>query len=207
MTKDKAVLKAFDVPVLPLTPDNAAGLGHIVSDFKEAEVEIVRWPASGWRSVTEGRGGGVTEGSFDMSWHGDILTGNNKGVERSYILGWSRDPEVASPTAKNPERTRVLTREANYHPDGGQVFFSRNRTPFVLLLAKPGDDVRPDDFVALHCNGSLGFHIDPGTWHQAPFTLGTADSFDNKQGRVHACVVCDFVEEFGGYLSVPWPKD
>jgi hypothetical protein len=38
-------------------------------------------------------------------------------------------------------RTHVLVREANYHPDGGQVFFPRDKDPFIALLALPGDDI------------------------------------------------------------------
>ncbi len=196
-------LDIHEVPVRPLTAETARGLGRIVIDYAGAEVEIVRWPASGWRGVTEGRGGGVTEGPFDMGWRGEVLYGRNNGVDRSYILGWSADPETARDDREPEARERVLVREVNYHPDGGQVFASRNRQPFMLLLAPPGDDIGPEDFVALYCDGSLGFHIDPGVWHQAPLTLAAEDSFDNKQGRVHACVMCDFPDEMGLYLAVP----
>jgi ureidoglycolate lyase/seryl-tRNA synthetase len=75
--------------------------------------------------------------------------------------------------------------------------------PFVMLMAKPSDDVQPSDFVAFHSDGSLGFHVDAGVWHQAALTAADADVFDNKQGAVHACVLCDFPDEFGVYLSVP----
>jgi ureidoglycolate lyase len=37
------------------------------------------------------------------------------------------------------------------------------------------------------------------------FPLGPAATFDDKQGRVHACVAVDFVSEFGCYLEVPLP--
>jgi ureidoglycolate lyase/seryl-tRNA synthetase len=74
---------------------------------------------------------------------------------------------------------------------------------FVALLAKPGDDVRPADFVAFYCDGSFGIHIDPGVWHQPMFPLSAAAAFDNKQGRVHACIAVDFISEFGCYLEVP----
>ena len=56
-------------------------------------------------------------------------------------------------------RKFVLTREANYHPDGGQVFFPVTKEPFVLLLALPGDDIKLEDFVAFYCDGSCGVQI------------------------------------------------
>ena len=52
-----------------------------------------------------------------------------------------------------------MTREANYHPDGGQVFFPVTKEPFVLLLALPGDDIKLEDFVAFYCDGSCGVQI------------------------------------------------
>ncbi len=97
-------LALHEVPVKPLTPETAAGLGRIVTDYASAEVEIVRWPAAGWRGVTEGQGGGVTEGPFDMEWRGEVLYGTNNGVARSYILGWSADPATA-PVPRLASRT------------------------------------------------------------------------------------------------------
>ena len=112
----------------------------------------------------------------------------------------------ASETAERPERSRVLIRHANYHPDGGQLFFPEARTPFVAPLALPGDDVTPRDFVAFYCDGSRGLYIHPGVWHEAILPLCESAAFADKQGRVHARVSCDFVREFGTYLSVPLRK-
>ena len=56
-------------------------------------------------------------------------------------------------------RKFVLVREANYHPDGGQVFYPVNENPFVLLLALPGDDIKLEDFVAFYCDGTCGVQI------------------------------------------------
>lgn len=105
-----------------------------------------------------------------------------------------------------PERTRPLIAHANYHPDGGQLFFPREATPFIAPLALPGDDVKADDFVAFYCDGRQGLYIDPGVWHEAVVPLAGRAAFDDRQGRVHARVSCTFVEEFGAYLSVPLRK-
>jgi len=193
----------YDVPALPMTPDNVTGYGRIVTDFDAAEVAITQWPAQGARPVAHGRGGGVAEGPFEMEWRSGVLHGRNRGVGGEHILGWSRHPDEAGNDKASGPRDRIFVREANYHPDGGQVFVSRGGHPFVMLLAKPGDNIQPTDFVAFHSDGSAGFHIDPGVWHQAALTAADADVFDNKQGAVHACVLCDFPDEFGVYLAIP----
>ena len=56
-------------------------------------------------------------------------------------------------------REFVLTRELNYHPDGGQVFFPTSCDPFVMILAPPGDDIQLSDFRAFYCDGSCGLQI------------------------------------------------
>ena len=203
-------MKLHQVPVKPMTPANARGLGRVVDDFDAAEVAIVAWPQAGWRPVTRGKEGGITQGAFKAAWRGELLIGLSDSFEvddfhTEYVLGWSRDPAVADPDAVAPAREQILVSLINYHPDGGQVFASRHRRPFLLLLAPPSDDLRPEDCVALHSDGSVGFHIDPGVWHQAPFTLAQEDVFENKQGRVHAVVECLFPEEQGLYLSVQLP--
>jgi hypothetical protein len=193
-----------------MTPANARGLGWVVDAFVAAEVAIVAWPQAGWRPVTRGKEGGITQGAFKSAWRGELLIGLSDSFEvddfhTEYVLGWSRDPAVADPDAVAPAREQILVSLINYHPDGGQVFASRHRRPFLLLLAPPGDGVKAEDCVALHSDGSVGFHIDPGVWHQAPFTLAQEDVFENKQGRVHAVVECLFPEEQGLYLSVQLP--
>ncbi|MFQ5971062.1 MAG: ureidoglycolate lyase [Alphaproteobacteria bacterium] len=188
-----------EVPLVEATPENFTPYGRIERSFDRAEVEIVTWPAQGWRPVDPGTGneGGVTEGRFEVWWEGDILRGRNTAVGGDYVLGRGADAVVKG------ARPSVLIRHANYHPDGGQVFFPRNREPFVMPLALPGDDVRPEHFVAFYCDGTFGVNIHPGIWHEAVFPLAEKASFDDKQGRVHARISCDFVDEFGVYLSIP----
>ena len=97
--------------------------------------------------------------------------------------------------------THVLVRDATYHPDGGQMFYPQIKSPFVMLLSKAGDDVTPEDFVALYLDGTCGFQIAPRVWHQSPYPMevGTMD-FYTKQGAVFACILADTVREFGKYL-------
>ena len=143
------------------------------------------------------------QGLFEFWWAGDLFRGRNRAVDDSYLLGWSRQPGEASEQAPPGARERLLIRHANYHPDGGQLFFPREAVPFVAPLALPGDDVKPQDFVAFYCDGTQGLYIHPGVWHEAVVPLADAASFDDKQGKVHARVSVNFLEEFGALLSVP----
>jgi ureidoglycolate lyase len=193
------------VKLVVATAETLGGYGRMVPDFATGTVTIVTWPQPGWRPIVAGTGneGGIVEDSFEMVRRGEVQHAVNHAVGRSYITGWFADPAIATETRAASDTSRILTHEANYHPDGGQIFFPRDGAPFVALLAKPGDDVTPDDFVAFHCDGSFGIHIDPGVWHQPVFPVGERARFDDKQGRVHACIAIDFVSEFGCYLEVP----
>jgi ureidoglycolate lyase len=198
-------VRAHRVPLVRADDATLSGYGHRVADFATGKVTIVTWPQPGWRKVVDGTGneGGVVEDSFEMVRRGEVQHAVNRAVGRSYITGWFADPAAASERREPADRSRLYTHEANYHPDGGQIFFPRERAAFVALLAKPGDDVTPDDFVAFYCDGSFGIHIDPCVWHQPVFPVADRAVFDDRQGRVHACIAVDFVREFGCYLEVP----
>jgi ureidoglycolate lyase/seryl-tRNA synthetase len=197
--------RAHRVPGVQATDATLHGYGRIVRDFAAAPVTIVTWPQPGRRPIVPGTGneGGIVEDSFLMVRRGEVQHAVNRAVGRSYITGWFTDPASASEERPANDTTRIYTHEANYHPDGGQIFAPRDRAAFVALLAKPGDDVTPEDFVAFYCDGRFGIHIDPGVWHQPVFPVDADAIFDDKQGRVHACVAVDFVTEFGCYLEVP----
>ena len=192
-----------EVPVRRATKENFSAYGRIVKDFDAEEVEIKVWPQPGWRKIDPGTGneGGITEGPFDIYRKGDVACAENHAVNGHYIIGWFGDPARAATDKKSPDITKIYTREANYHPDGGQVFYPRNGKPFISLLALPGDDVKPSDFVAFYCDGSFGIQIKPDIWHQPPYSIEDRMTFDDKQGAVHACISVDFISEFGCYLS------
>jgi ureidoglycolate lyase len=206
LTKNE--VRAHRVPWIEATQKSLHGFGRLVADFAPEAVTIVTWPQPDWRPIVAGTGneGGIVEDCFAMERRGEIQHAVNRAVGRSYITGWFADPATASESREPGDISRIYTHEANYHPDGGQIFHPRGGTPFVALLAKAGDDVRPEDFVAFLCNGTFGIHIDPGVWHQPVFPLAPVAVFDDKQGRVHACVAVDFVTEFGCYLEVPLPQ-
>lgn len=198
-------IKLIEVPLIRATKETFKNFGHLVTDFEKEQVIIETWPAPGWRRVEEGTGneGGVTSGKFIFEHLGQCFNAHNHAVNGNYISGWFSDPASAVMDKPAVSYESVYVREANYHPDGGQVFYPTDGSPFVALLALPGDDISPNDFVAFYCDGSFGIQILPNIWHQPVFPLTEKAEFDGKQGRVHACIACDFVKEFGCYLSVP----
>ncbi|WP_281558140.1 ureidoglycolate lyase [Thalassomonas sp. RHCl1] len=197
-------IKLHQVPVIPATQANFSPFGRLVKSYDNEQVIIETWPAPGWRKVEQGTGneGGITEGRFIFERKGGLMLARNHAVDGNYISGWFADPATASESQTDIDYSRVLIREANYHPDGGQVFYPADGTPFIALLALPGDDISPDDFVGFYCDGSFGIQILPNIWHQPIFPLAKNANFQGKQGKVHACIACDFVEEFGCYLSL-----
>ena len=202
---DKPSLPLHRVPLIEATEQSLAGYGRLVDDPDGFEIEIVRWPAPGWRPVDEGTGdeAGVVEGIFHGEWTGDVLIGRNEAVGGEYVLGWSRDPQTACAEQATTPRDQVLLWHMNYHPDGGQLFFPLERKPFVVPAALPGDDLKPEDVVAFWCDGAKGLYIHPNIWHEGVFPVEDRQRFLDRQGRVHARVSCDIGREFGVYLSVP----
>lgn len=197
----------YTAPLVTITADNFKDYGFLVNDFDRAEVQIVTWPALGHRPIDPGTGrdGGVTEGDFDIFREQNAMYAHNHAVGGHYVTGWFNDPRHHY-HGEALDYTAIYTREANYHPDGGQIFYSKDRKPFVLLLALPGDDITPQDFTAFYCDGSFGAHINAGIWHQPPFPVEDQTVFRDKQSRVHACVSVDFVDEFNTYIKVPLVK-
>lgn len=197
-------LKRVAIPVVVATPGTLEGYGKLVDDPAVVDVEIVRWPAQGWRPVDTDSGdeGGITEGTFIAEWQGDILYGKNSAVGGHYILGYALDPAQAQEDHHRSPR-KLLLWHANYHPDGGQLFFPKDPSPFVVPLALPGDDVKPEDFICFWFRGDQGLYIHPNVWHEGVFALQGEQQFLDRQGAVHARVSVDFAREFGCLLEMP----
>ncbi|MFM0430600.1 ureidoglycolate lyase [Paraburkholderia aspalathi] len=197
-------LRRVPMPVVDATPETLTGFGKLVANPSECSIEIVQWPALGTRSIDPGTGNeaGTTEGTFASEWRGDILYGRNEAVGGHYILAYAKEPEAARDDHANaPER--MLLWHANYHPDGGQLFFPLDHRPFYVPLALPGDDIAPEKFVCFRFNGQQGLYIHPNIWHEGVFTLRGTQRFFDKQGAVHARVSVDFAREFGCLLEAP----
>ena len=89
---------------------------------------------------------------------------------------------------------------ANYHPDGGQLFFPLDPRPFHVPLALPGDDLTPERFSA---SGSMA-----GAGSTSTRTSGTKGSSHSAERSasptsraVHARVSVDPAREFGCLLE------
>lgn len=197
-----AGLAQVPMPVVTATATALEGYGYLVDDPNAVRVEIVRWPAQGSRPIDAGTGdqGGTTEGVFVSEWQGDILYGCNEAVGGHYILAYAKAPEASRiDHADKPQR--MLLWHANYHPDGGQLFFPLDEQPFYVPLALPGDDITPQRFVCFRFAGSQGLYIHPNVWHEGVFTLKGTQRFFDKQGAIHARVSVDFAREFGCLLE------
>jgi hypothetical protein len=135
--------RIHDTPLVIASEATLEGYGFLVTDPKACKIEIVPWPAQGRRPIDANTGdqGGVAEGLFEFSWQGETLYARNNAVGDSYLFGWSNWPEEASAQCTGKVRERALIWRANYHPDGGQLFYPLNGTSFVVPLALPGDDV------------------------------------------------------------------
>jgi len=199
------VRRVHETPIVAVSDDRLKGYGCLVDNVDTFPIEITRWPAQGWRLVDQNSGnqGGVTEGLFEFWWKGETLYARNNAVGDSYLFGWSTWPEEAASSGAGAARERALLWRANYHPDGGQLFYPLHGESFVVPLALPGDDVKPDQFVTFWCDGSRGLYIHPNVWHGALVPLDDQAQFLDRQGRVHARVSVDFPKEFGCYLVSP----
>lgn len=200
-----ADLPRVPMPVVDATEESLLGYGLLVRSPQDVEIEIVRWPSQGWRPVDEDSGdeGGTTEGVFVSEWKGDVLYGSNAAVDGHYVLGYGTEPNLARVDhARDPDT--LLLWHANYHPDGGQLFFPEQELPFLVPLALPGDDVQPQDFVCFRFSGREGLYIHPNVWHEGIFPLRGVQRFFDKQGAVHARVSVDFPREFACLLQVTW---
>jgi len=199
------VRRVHDAPLMVASAASLEGYGCLVDEPARFPIEIVRWPAQGRRPIDAGSGdqGGVTEGLFEFWWKGDTLFARNNAVGDSYLFGWSTWPEAAASDGPPAARERALIWRANYHPDGGQLFYPERGDSFVVPLALPGDDVTPERFTAFWCDGSRGLYVHPNVWHGAVVPHADGATLLDRQSRVHARVSVDFPKEFGCYLGVP----
>lgn len=197
-------LTRVKIPIIEATEASVKNYGFLVKDPAHFKIEISRWPAQGWRPVDSDSGdeGGTKEGIFLSEWKGDILYGSNEAVGGNYILGYGNEPTKASTQPIN-KPTQILLWHANYHPDGGQLFFPIDNRPYLVPVALPGDDIRPDQFICFLCEGNQGLYIHPNIWHEGVFPIEGRQRFLDRQGAVHARVSVDFPHEFQCLLEIP----
>ena len=209
-TKIMPSFNKVEIPLVNATNENLKGYGYLVDVYDQCKIEIVTWPKQGWRDIEEGTGneGGTTEGPFEAWWEQNILYGRNSAVEHKseydkdgrYLLGYSSDPDTLKKNYIKEDPKQIYIWHVNYHPDGGQLFFPKENKPFISPLALPGDNIQLNDFKAFYFNGSQGLYIHPNIWHEGVFPTKERATFRGKQGKVHARVSIDLLEEFKSYL-------
>ena len=91
----------------------------------------------------------------------------------------------------------------NHHPDGGQLFYSTEQTPFIIPVIPEGEEPEIDKAKAIYCDGTFGICLLPGVWHEGVFPINGSARFFTRQGRVHSRVSVDFGKEFDCLLRVP----
>ncbi|KAK3602245.1 hypothetical protein CHS0354_034480 [Potamilus streckersoni] len=188
------------VPYVVASEKTLHGYGTIIHDFDQAEVEVLPYPVKGWRPLCPGTGiqGEIRRGDFKYQWVQDLCVARNLAVNWGYMVTGRLQDGVAP-----QKRTRVLVREANYHPDGGQAFYPCNKEPFIAVLALPTDDVKPEHFKAFYFGGTFGVNLYPNVWHQPLYPITNEAVYRTKQAATYACVSVDTVDEFAKFLSVP----
>ena len=92
------VRRVHETPLVAASDDTLQGYGCLVDAPESFPIEIVRWPAQGWRPIDENSGdqGGVAEGVFEFWWKGETLYARNNAVGDSYLFAWSNWPEEAA---------------------------------------------------------------------------------------------------------------
>jgi ureidoglycolate lyase len=202
-TPSTGARRIHETPLVTASAATLEGYGLLVDDPQACRIEIVPWPAQGRRPIDPNTGdqGGIAEGLFEFSWQGDILYARNNAVGDSYLFAWSTWPEKADAQRSARRREQALIWRANYHPDGGQLFFPLNGQSFVVPLALPGDEVTPASFTTFYCDGSRGLYLHPNVWHGAIVPHADEAQLLDRQGRVHARVSVNFVTEFDCYLG------
>ncbi len=72
-----------------------------------------------------------------------------------------------------PMRIRMVER----HPLSSQMFACLTGRPFLVAVARPGEDPRPEDLHAFVTSGRQGVNYAPGTWHHPLIAYGSPGEF------------------------------
>ena len=161
-------LEIIEVPLVDACSEDISEFAIIIDgDPEEFEVPIVPWPVSGQRPLDPETGtrAGTTEGWFSSEWENGKLIGRNEAVAGEYVIGFAVDGHESIPNA-------VDLWHMNHHPDGGQLFYSSEQTPFVVPVIPVGEEPEIAKAKAIYCDGTFGICLLPGVWHEGVFPIG-----------------------------------
>ncbi len=100
-----------------------------------------------------------------------------------------------------PQRVKVVER----HPLGSQAFIPTGKTPFVVVVAEPCENVRAEQLRAFITNGNQGINYHAGVWHGlllTPFAEMTFICVD-REGTGENCEEYHFSENDQYRLEIP----
>lgn len=63
------------------------------------------------------------------------------------------------------------------HPLGSQAFVPMSERPYLILVAKAGETVTPENLVAFRAEGDQGVNYRAGTWHHPVLALDGVSDF------------------------------
>jgi len=171
---------------------NVDGLGELVDSFRDTplctRVSFVHPDHPELPTLWDGR---ETEGLFAVWWANDpsggrVARGLNSAVDSSLYT-------VARATPSG----LWLCAEVNAHLDASQLLYPVNRAPFVLTLGRTPDTVKAYVF-----DGSCGFSIAPGVFHNPAVPVDGPVIFQNRQGLSHPCTLYNHLEATGAYWGI-----
>lgn len=92
-----------------------------------------------------------------------------------------------------PHRVKIVER----HPLGSQAFIPREKTAFIVVVGKPGDEIQASQLEAFQTNGEQGINYHAGVWHGLLLTPFERMSFIciDRDGAGDNCEEHHFSEE------------
>jgi ureidoglycolate lyase len=93
-----------------------------------------------------------------------------------------------------PYALPLSVRHVERHPLGSQAFFPLGDARYAVIVAPPGDTVRPEDLRAFVGNGRQGVNYRPGVWHHVLLVLEQPADFlvIDRGGPGNNCDECHF---------------
>jgi ureidoglycolate lyase len=76
-----------------------------------------------------------------------------------------------------PVSLPLVLRLMERHPLSSQAFIPLSATPFLVVVAPPGEDPRSEDVRAFRSNGRQGINYRAGTWHHPLLALDRVSDF------------------------------